>query len=337
MTQVTLPADRTPVQIDDAKLLQVGTSVLREEASELIRAADRMGESLCKAARLVAGCRGRLVVSGMGKSGHVGRKISATLASLGTPSFFVHAAEAAHGDLGMVRQEDAALLISHSGKTAEVVSLAPFFKRLGAPVIAITGDLSSPLAAASDLVLDASVLREADPLNLAPTSSTTLQLAIGDALSSMVTVLRDLKREDFALFHPAGSLGKQLLLRVCDVMGTGDRLPLVRAETTVQSSIFEMTSKGYGATIVVDDQGRLLGIFTDGDLRRLLTKSGIEALNLPVSQVMTHSPLTISGDQLAVQAVRLMEQKEVSVLIVTRGEFPVGIIHLHELLQSGVA
>lgn len=337
MSAVTLPADRATLVFDDQQLLAEGQRVLRFEADELNRAADRLGMELCRAARAVAGCRGRLVVSGLGKAGHVGRKISATFASLGTPSFFVHSAEAAHGDLGMVRGEDVALLISHSGKTSEVVALIPFFRRIGAPIIAITGNEQSPLAQAADFFLNSAVTSEADPLNLAPTASTTVQLAIGDALSSMVTLLRGLKKEDFALFHPAGSLGKKLLLRIEDVMGSGDRLPLVSEKVLVKDALFEITSKGYGATAIVDELGRLSGIFTDGDLRRLLAREGVDAMYRTVGDVMVCHPVTVSGDQLAVEAVRLMEQKEISVVIVTRSDMPVGMVHIHELLQHGVA
>ena len=242
-TSVTLPSDRQPEKLSDEELLEAGREVLRHEAEELVRAAARFGMELVQAARIVEACKGRIVVSGIGKAGHVGRKVAATLSSLGTPSFFLQASEAAHGDLGMVRHEDVALLISHSGKTGEVVALLPFFRRIGAPVIAITGDANSPLALGADVFLDSSIEREADPLQLAPTSSTTLQLAVGDALGAMVTLLRGLKKEDFALFHPAGSLGKKLLLRVCDVMNTSGSLPVVSQETLVKDALFEITSK----------------------------------------------------------------------------------------------
>ncbi len=337
MTTVTLPSDRQPEKLDDAKLLETGRDVLRHEARELERAADRFGNELVAAARLIESCKGRIIVSGIGKAGHIGRKVSATLSSLGTPSFFIHASEAAHGDLGMVRHEDVALLISHSGKTAEIVALLPFFRRIGAPVIAISGDGTSPLAQGADIYLSSAIDREADPLNLAPTSSTTLQLAIGDALGSMVTLLRGLKKEDFALFHPAGSLGKRLLLRVADVMGKGQQIPIVQEHTLVQDALFEITSKNYGATTVVDSQGKLTGIFTDGDLRRLIAKDGIGCLTYPVGQVMIQEPKTISPDQLAAEAVRIMEKSEISVLVAVQEGCPVGVIHIHELLQHGVA
>ena len=337
-TSVTLPSDRQPEKLSDEELLEAGREVLRHEAEELVRAASRFGMELVQAARIVEACKGRIVVSGIGKAGHVGRKVAATLSSLGTPSFFLQASEAAHGDLGMVRHEDVALLISHSGKTSEVVALLPFFRRIGAPVIAITGDANSPLALGADVFLDSSIEREADPLQLAPTSSTTLQLAVGDALGAMVTLLRGLKKEDFALFHPAGSLGKKLLLRVCDVMNTSGSLPVVSQETLVKDALFEITSKNYGATCVTDDDGLLVGIFTDGDLRRLIAKEGIGCLERRVGDVMIRSPRTINPDSLAAEAVHIMEKLEISVLVVIDKERrPVGMVHIHELLQSGVA
>ncbi len=336
-TLVTLPSDRQPEELDDLKLLETGRAVLRHEARELERAADRFGPELVAAARMIESCKGRIIVSGIGKAGHIGRKVSATLSSLGTPSFFIHASEAAHGDLGMVRHQDVALLISHSGKTAEVVALVPFFRRIGAPVIAISGDAASPLAQGADIYLSSAIDREADPLNLAPTSSTTLQLAIGDALGSMVTLLRGLQKEDFALLHPAGTLGKKLLLRVADVMGSGPKVPIVEEHTLIQDALFEITSKNYGATTVVDSQGRLSGIFTDGDLRRLIAKEGIGCLTSPVGKVMVSHPITISPERLAAEAVRIMEQKEISVIVAVCKGRPVGMVHIHELLQHGVA
>lgn len=334
---VCLPKEREGVKLSDDELVAAAKRVIESEAQELLKAASRIGYEMAKAARLICGCKGRVVVVGLGKSGHVARKTAATFSSLGTPAFFLHAAEGAHGDLGMVCREDVGLFLSNSGHTQEVLELLPFFKRLGAPVISITGDLSSPLAEASDLVLDSSVEREADPLGLAPTSSTALQMAIGDALAAMVTKLRGLDRDDFALFHPGGKLGRRLLLRVCDVMGRGERMPLVREDVKVCDAIYEISSKGYGATVVVDCSGALCGIFTDGDLRRLLERSGLKGLEQPLRSVMTKAPKTIAPDELAAKAVLLMEENEISVLVVVEGDRPVGIVHLHELLKAGVA
>ena len=321
----------------DSELLEAAKKVMLTEAGEILSAADRLTPDVVKAARLIYGCEGRVVVVGLGKSGHIGRKISATLASLGTPSFFLHAAEASHGDLGMVRREDVGLLISNSGASSELVSLLPHFRRLGAKMIAITGVMSSPLAQYSDIVLDAHVESEGDPLQLAPMSSTTLELVIGDALAAMVTILRGLKREDFALFHPGGALGRKLLTHVRDVMGTGDSLPVVHEGVSVKDALFVITSKGYGAVCVVDIEGKLTGIFTDGDLRRLMERLGTEAFDARIQDAMTRTPKTISPDALAAEAVKIMEHNEVSVLVAVEEGRPAGIIHIHELLKAGIA
>jgi len=334
---VCLPRERECRHFTDQELLQIGRNVIRTEADELIRASERMGMELVGAARLIQNCSGRLVVVGMGKSGIIGRKIAATLASLGTPSFFLHAAEGAHGDLGMVCKEDVGLFLSHSGKTQEILKLLPFFRRIGAPVIAITGDMGSPLAVNADIALDSQIICEADPLNLAPTSSTTVQLAIGDALAGMITEMKDLVTEDFALFHPAGNLGQKLLLRVEDIMGKGSRMPVVTEKATVDEALFEITSKGYGATCIVNDKGELTGIFTDGDLRRLMERDGYACMKENITLAMTYRPKTIDPARLAAEAVRIMEEHEVSVLVATVNNKPVGLIHLHELLKAGVA
>ncbi len=321
----------------DQELLATGRAVLFDEARELQAAADRLGMELVEAARLIHRCKGRVVVVGLGKSGLIGRKIAATLASLGTPAFFLHAAEGVHGDLGMVRPEDVGLFISNSGETREVLELIPFFRRIGAAVVAFSGRSASRLAREADVVLLTTVAREADPLGLAPTSSTTVQLAVGDALAAMVTELRGLRQEDFALFHPGGTLGRKLLLRVEDLMGPPERLPLVCREASVKDALFEITSKGYGATCVVDAERRLVGIFTDGDLRRLLEHRGVQAMENPITQSMTKNPKVISPDRLAVEALRLMEQWEVTVLVVVVEGCPVAMIHLHDLLKAGLA
>jgi len=274
---------------------------------------------------------------GMGKSGLIGRKIAATLASLGTPSFFLHAAEASHGDLGMVCREDVGLFISNSGQTREVLEVLPFFRRIGASVIAMAGNAESRLAREADLFINTGVDKEADPLGLAPTTSTTLQLAVGDALACMVTELRGLHKEDFALFHPGGSLGKRLLLRVRDVMATGEDVPRISLEASVREALFEITSKGYGATTVVSDSDKIAGIFTDGDLRRLLEDRGVGGLDLFIEEVMTKSPMTIGPDKLAAEAIHIMEEKEISCLLVEKDGRLCGIVHLHDLLKAGVA
>jgi len=332
-----LPRERESRNVHDGHLLETGRNILRMEAAELEKAAERLGDELVEAARLIHSCKGRVVVVGMGKSGLIGRKIAATLASLGTPSFFLHAAEASHGDLGMVCREDVGLFISNSGQTREVIEVLPFFRRIGASVIAMAGSADSRLAREADLFINTGVDKEADPLGLAPTTSTTLQLAVGDALACMVTELRGLHKEDFALFHPGGSLGKRLLLRIRDVMASGERVPRVSFEASVREALFEITSKGYGATAVVNDSDRIVGIFTDGDLRRLLEDRGVEGIDLSIDEVMTKSPMTIGPDKLAAEAIHIMEEKEISCLLVEENGRLCGIVHLHELLKAGVA
>ena len=323
--------------LTNKELLNAAKKLMRTEANEILRASENLDDSIVKASRLIYECQGRVVVAGLGKSGHIGRKISATLASLGTPSFFLHAAEALHGDLGMVRAEDVGLFISNSGSSSELVELLPHFRRLGAKLIAITGSMDSPLAKYADIVINAHVESEGDPLQLAPMSSAALELAEGDAIAALVAILRGLKREDFALFHPGGALGRKLLTRVRDIMGTGERLPVIKQGVSVKDALFVITGKGYGAACVVDESGNLTGIFTDGDLRRLMEKRGIQAFDVKIDDVMTRKPRTISPDSLAAEAVKIIEQHEISVLIATENNKPVGIIHIHELLKAGVA
>lgn len=318
-------------------MLNAAKKLMITEADEILNSAKNLSVEMVRAARKIYSCKGRVVVVGLGKSGHVGRKISATLASLGTPSFFLHAAEALHGDLGMIRAEDTAIFISNSGSSQEITALLPHVKRTGAGLIAVTGSLSSPLAEFADIVINAHVDNEGDPLQLAPMSSTTLELVLGDALATMVTLLRGVRREDFAQFHPGGALGRRLLTRVRDVMATGDNLPAVSEKVTVKEALFVITGKGYGAACILDDDGNLTGIFTDGDLRRLMEKAGNDAFTTKITDAMTHSPKTISPDALATEAVRIMERSEISVLIAVEGQKPVGIIHIHDLLKAGIA
>ena len=248
---MSLPYEREEKKISNDELITTGREILRKEAASLEAAAGRLGDEIARAAHLVSRCRGRVVVSGLGKSGHVGRKSAATFASLGVPAFFLHATEGAHGDLGMVCREDVGYFLSNSGETHELIDIIPYFKRIGAPIIAVTGNPQSSLAREADVVLNSHVDAEADPLGLAPTSSTTLQMAIGDAVAGMATLLLGLQKEDFALFHPGGSLGKRLLLRVRDLMGSGDKLPVTNVRARVRDAIFDITSKGYGATAIV--------------------------------------------------------------------------------------
>ena len=318
-------------------LVEEAKRVLELEAKEILRLRDRLGEEIVKAANLILSSPGRVVVMGMGKSGLVGRKISATLSSLGTPSFFLHPAEALHGDLGMVRKGDIGLVLSNSGETREVLAVIPYFRRIGSRIIAFTGRERSTLAREADIVLNTFVEREACPLGLAPTSSTTVMLALGDALAILLAKMRGLKEEDFALVHPDGSLGRKLLLRVEDLMHTGREVPVVGEETILKDALFEMTSKGFG-TILVEREGKLVGILTDGDLRRLLERIGYALLDKSIGEVMIRNPKRIAPEKLAAQALALMEKHEISVLPVVDGDNKiVGIIHIHDLLKAGIA
>ncbi len=334
---MSLPYEREEIVLSNEDLLKTAREILIKEADALSASASRVGNEIVEAAHLVSRCRGRVVVSGLGKSGHVGRKTAATFASLGVPAFFLHAAEGSHGDLGMVCREDLGFFISNSGETHELIDIIPYFKRLGAPIIAVTGNQESTLAREADVVLNCHVNREADPLGLAPTSSTTLQMALGDAVAGMATQLLGLVKEDFALFHPGGSLGKKLLLRVRDLMGTGDKLPITNQNALVRNALFDITSKGYGATAIVNDDGKLVGVFTDGDLRRFIEKNGLQGLDLPVDLGMTKTPRVIAPDRLAAEAVHIVEQWEVSAIIVVENDKPVGMVHIHEILKAGVA
>jgi arabinose-5-phosphate isomerase len=296
----------------------------------------RIGAEFAAACDLILGCRGRVVVSGMGKSGHVARKLAATLASTGTPAFFVHPAEASHGDLGMVTRDDVFVALSNSGRTEELLAIVVPVKRQGARLVAITGDAGSPLAREADVHLDARVDKEACPLNLAPTASTTAALALGDALAVALLDARGFGEDDFARSHPGGSLGRRLLTRVADVMRTGEALPSVAAGSRLPAAILEVTRKRIGMTAVVAPDGRLAGVFTDGDLRRLLERT-TDLGALAVDDVMTRTPATISPEALAVEAVRRMEERRVNQLVVVdAGGRMIGALHIHDLLAARV-
>ncbi len=310
--------------------------VIREEAEAVLRLEDRIGTDFERAVELILGCKGRVIVTGMGKSGHIGRKIAATLTSTGTAAFFLHPAEGMHGDLGIVQRNDCIIAISKSGETNEFHLLLPIFKRLGVPIVAITGNVSSPLARKSDAVLDVSVQKEACPNNLAPTCSTTASLVMGDALAVALLLKRGFSQDDFAFLHPGGNLGKKLILKVADVMHTGSEVPIVSEIANMKVAILEMTSKRLGVTAVVDGSGRLRGIITDGDLRRLVERTDA-VFSLTAGKAMTRRPRTISHDSLAAEAVNTMEQYNITSLIITdRGNKPVGIVHLHDLLKAGI-
>jgi len=317
----------------DAVWLEEARSVLRMEAAAIDAVAAVLGDDFCRAVRAILGLDGRLVVVGMGKSGIIAQKIAATFASTGTPAFFVHAAEAQHGDLGMITRQDAVLAFSHSGETSEVIGLLPVMKRMGVPLIAVTGNTKSSLARHAEMVLHVDVSQEACPMNLAPTASTTAALALGDALAVVVLQQRGFKPEDFALFHPAGSLGRKLM-RVEELMHKGGALPMVSFDAPLKDAIMTMSSHRLGVT-GVQQAGKLVGCLTDGDLRRIL-ESGHFDLACQVAEVMHRRPLTIAAGHLASEAVHLMEEKKITTLFVVDDDGAVaGVVHLHDLLQAG--
>ena len=321
---------------ESQRLIEMGREALRIEARAVAALEGRLGAEFERACRILLACTGRVVVSGMGKSGHVGGKIAATLASTGTPSFFLHPAEASHGDLGMVTRGDVVLAISYSGETAELLMILPLFKRMGAGLLAMTGNPASTLARESDVHLDVSVPAEACPLNLAPTASTTATLAMGDALAVALLKHRGFTEADFARSHPGGALGRRLLLHVSDVMRRGSDLPMVRPETPLTEGLLEMSRKRLGLTAVVDADNRVVGIFTDGDLRRALDRN-LDVRATAMSDVMTRSPRAIRPDELAAEAVLMMEKHAVNGLLVLddAGRL-VGALNVHDLLRAGV-
>ena len=316
--------------------LQLARDTLDIEAAALLQMKERLDQRFVQAVDMLLDVRGRVVVTGMGKSGHIGRKIAATLASTGTPAMFVHPAEASHGDLGMIKMVDVVLAISNSGESDELVAILPVLKRQGVPLIAMTGGLTSSLARHADVVLDCSVDKEACPLNLAPTASTTAQLAMGDALAVALLDARGFKPEDFARSHPGGSLGRKLLTHVADVMRKGDDVPTVGPEAEFTALMREMSSKGLGATSVTDTDGRVLGVFTDGDLRRLIEK-GVDLRALKARDVMHPQPRTIRQDALAVEAAEMMELHRItSILVVDAQDLLCGAINSNDLMRAKV-
>ena len=320
-------------------IIEEAKRVIRIEAEALSALADSIDGEFERAVTLILQSRGRVVVTGMGKSGLIGQKIASTMASTGTPALFLHPAEGVHGDLGMIMKGDVVIAISNSGETEEVSRILPIVKRLGAELIAMTSNPDSTLARAGDVLLTIAIKEEACPLGLAPTASTTATLAMGDALAVALLVQRGFRAEDFALFHPGGSLGKKLLLTVGDLMHGGAALPLVSFDTPMREALFEITSKGLGVTGVVDDQGGLVGVVTDGDLRRALEK-GTDFLERSASELMKRNPKRISRGALAAKALQRMEEFSITSLFVFEDDSsnqPVGIIHLHDLLKAGIA
>ncbi len=327
-------ADRD--QGSDSSLRASGVAVIETEARALAALAARVGRSFADACRLMLQCEGRVVVTGMGKSGHVGRKIAATLASAGTPSFFMHPGEASHGDLGMITAHDVVLAISNSGGTSEIVTILPLIKRLGVPLITLTGDKQSRMAEVADVNIDVGVENEACPLGLAPTASTTATLAMGDALAIAMLEARGFSAEDFARSHPGGRLGRRLLLHVSDIMHTGDDMPTVALDVPVSKALVEMTRTGLGTAAIVDGDLKVLGIYTDGDLRRTLDRE-LDVHKAKISEVMTAECVTVSPNMLAAEGLKIMEDREINSLLVVDGEHRlVGVLSMHDLLHAGV-
>jgi arabinose-5-phosphate isomerase len=334
----TAPLDTPPqLAVDAARALALARNVLATEANAITALSARLGAAFVAAVALILNSRGRVVVLGIGKSGHIGRKLAATLASTGTPAFFVHPAEASHGDLGMITPDDVVLMLSNSGETDELVALTPHLKREGARLIALTGNEQSSLAQAADVHLDAAVDAEACPLGLAPTASTTAALALSDALALALLDARGFSADDFARAHPGGTLGRRLLTRVSDVMRSGDALPVMPLSATLGDAIVEMSRKGMGMTAIVDGNGRVAGIFTDGDLRRCLDRVR-DVAAVKVADIMTLSPRTIGAERLAVDCVETMEAApKVSQLLVVDAEHRlVGALHLHDLFRARI-
>nr|WP_301256149.1 KpsF/GutQ family sugar-phosphate isomerase [Eleftheria terrae] len=327
---------KSKIGFDPAHAVALARETLDIEAAALLGLKNRLGDAFARAVELVLQCEGRVVVMGMGKSGHVGRKIAATLASTGTPAMFVHPAEASHGDLGMITAHDLVLAISNSGESDELTAILPVLKRLSIPLLALTGRAESTLARHAEVVLDTSVAKEACPLNLAPTASTTVQMALGDALAVALLDARGFKEEDFARSHPGGALGRKLLTHVRDVMRSGAAVPQVLHTTPFTEMMREMSAKGLGATAVVDEQGRVQGIFTDGDLRRQIER-GRDLRMLTAADVMTRNPRQVRDDALAVEAADLMEEARItSVLVVDAAGQLVGALNFNDLMRAKV-
>jgi len=318
-------------------LLDIAKKVLKAEADAVFALIGKLNSNFEKSVDIIYKSKGRVVVTGMGKSGLVGKKIAATLASTGTPAFFLHPAEAIHGDIGMVTADDVIIAISNSGETEEIVGLIPFLKRFNVSLISMTGNSDSTLSKAADVNLDISVKEEACPMGVVPTASTTATLAMGDAVAVALLMKRGYKEEDFAFFHPGGSLGKKLFVKVKDLMHTGDALPLVSKNTPMTKAVVEISSKRLGVTIVVNSKNKIAGIITDGDLRRGIEKWGKTVFDMKAGEVMTKNPKTISEDELAAKALSIMESKAITSLAVPdKAGKAKGIIHLHDILKQGI-
>ena len=324
------------MKLDDQKLRELGLAVIQVEAQAISALAEQINDRFIAACKLLFNCTGRVVVIGMGKSGHIAGKIAATLASTGTPAFFVHPGEASHGDLGMITKQDVVLALSNSGETEEILKILPIIKRLGVPLIAMTGNQGSTLSLFATTHINVAVTQEACPLGLAPTSSTTAALVMGDALAVSLLEARGFTRDDFALSHPGGSLGRRLLLRVNDIMHLGDNIPSVPESALISHALLEMTEKKLGMTAIVNDKQEVVGIFTDGDLRRTLAKN-LDLQKTRISEVMTSHCAVISEDILAAEAMQIMEQKKINGLIVINEHHQaIGALNMHDLIRAGI-
>jgi len=324
------------MDLNDQKLRELALAVIRVEAQAVSGLTEQINDDFVAACKLLFACQGRVVVIGMGKSGHIAGKIAATLASTGTPAFFVHPGEASHGDLGMITRHDVVLALSNSGETEEIIRILPLIKRLGVPLIAMTGNADSTLSNISTVHINVAVEQEACPLGLAPTSSTTAALVMGDALAVSLLDARGFTRDDFALSHPGGSLGKRLLLRVSDIMHINEDMPAVPTTALIGVALLEMTEKKLGMTAIVDENNQVIGIFTDGDLRRTLAKN-INIQNTAISEVMTPQCTLITANILAAEAMQIMEQKKINALIVVdEKNIAVGALNMHDLIRAGI-
>jgi len=324
------------MKLHDQKLRELGLAVIQVETQAIAALAEQINDDFVLACKLMFSCKGRVVVTGMGKSGHIAGKIAATLASTGTPAFFVHSGEASHGDLGMITRHDVVLALSNSGETEEVLTILPIIKRLGVPLIAMTGSPNSTLAKFATTHINVAVEQEACPLGLAPTSSTTAALVMGDALAVSLLEARGFTRDDFALSHPGGSLGRRLLLMVGDIMHAGEKVPIVPESALISHALLEMTEKKLGMTAIVDADNRVTGIFTDGDLRRMLGRN-LDVHKTSITEVMTPNCAVISADILAAEAMQIMERKKINALIVVDGQRrAIGALNMHDLIRAGI-
>lgn len=323
--------------MNDTNIQELARAVIETEAKAVTDLSKRIGKEFIQACQFMYDCEGRIVVLGMGKSGHIGDKIAATLASTGSPAFFVHPGEASHGDMGMITRNDVVMALSNSGETSEVLTILPLIKRLGVPLIALTGNPTSTLARAADAHLDVSVEKEACPLGLAPTSSTTAALVMGDALAVSLLEKRGFTADDFALSHPGGALGRRLLLHIEDIMHTDNTIPIVAITASLSEALLEMTKKGLGMTAIVDADGKMAGIFTDGDLRRVLDHGEVNVHETKIADVMTKNCKTVQSHQLAAETLRMMEEFKInSLIVVDQDNKPVGAMNMHDLLRAGV-